>query len=82
MAFFYLKISRRGTEFTEIFFLYKSPFPYLFSAWDLMAIRPLFSPERIALNKGVDMQSGRLCMAARPLYAPHERMTLTLPALL
>jgi len=28
------------------------------------------------------MGSGRLCMAMTPMTAPHDRMTLTLPALL
>ena len=34
------------------------------------------------LSDAVDMSSGRLCMAMTPVTAPHDRMTLTLPALL
>jgi 6-phosphogluconolactonase len=34
------------------------------------------------LAKAVDMTSGNICMGITPLTAPHERMTLTLPALL
>jgi 6-phosphogluconolactonase len=34
------------------------------------------------LAVAVDMNSGRLCAAVRPQTAPHERMTLTLPAIL
>jgi 6-phosphogluconolactonase len=30
----------------------------------------------------VDMDSGKLCMAIAPVTAPHERMTLTLPAII
>ncbi len=34
------------------------------------------------LASAVDMESGRVCMGIAPVTAPHERMTLTLPALL
>jgi 6-phosphogluconolactonase len=39
-------------------------------------------PGAINLKAAVDMSSGRLCMAIRSPAAPHERMTLTLPAIL
>jgi len=34
------------------------------------------------LKEATDMQSGKRCMGIAPLSAPHERMTLTLPAIL
>ncbi|HIP39850.1 MAG TPA: 6-phosphogluconolactonase [Desulfocapsa sulfexigens] len=34
------------------------------------------------LPQATDMNSGKTCMAIAPLTAPHERMTLTLPAIL
>ena len=34
------------------------------------------------LAKATNMESGRTCMGIAPLTAPHERMTLTLPAIL
>ncbi|MCF8055854.1 MAG: 6-phosphogluconolactonase [Desulfocapsa sp.] len=34
------------------------------------------------LSRATDMNSGRICMGIAPLAAPHERMTLTLPAIL
>ena len=34
------------------------------------------------LDKATDMKSSRTCMGIAPLTAPHERMTLTLPAIL
>ena len=34
------------------------------------------------LNAATDMESGQTCMGIAPLTAPHERMTLTLPAIL
>jgi 6-phosphogluconolactonase len=34
------------------------------------------------LKKATNMQSTVTCMAIAPLTAPHERMTLTLPAIL
>ena len=34
------------------------------------------------LTAATDMQSGRTCMGLAPLTAPHERMSLTLPAIL
>jgi len=34
------------------------------------------------LAAATDMNSGKLCMGIAPLTAPHERMTLTLPAIL
>ena len=36
--------------------------------------------EKLAM--ATDMNSGRICMGIAPLTAPHERMTLTLPAIL
>lgn len=39
-------------------------------------------PTAIALPKGLDMASGRQCLAVEPRSAPHQRMTLTLPRLL
>ena len=39
-------------------------------------------PGAARLCDALDMASGRLCMAITPLTAPHDRMTLTLPALL
>ena len=39
-------------------------------------------PGSTQLGAATDMQSGKNCMAVTPVDAPHERMTLTLPALL
>ncbi len=39
-------------------------------------------PRSSRLSEALDMGSGRLCMAMTPVTAPHDRMTLTLPALL
>ena len=39
-------------------------------------------PESEALARGLDMHSGRDCIAVTPLYAPHQRMSMTLPRLL
>jgi len=39
-------------------------------------------PRASRLSDALDMGSGRLCMAMTPVTAPHDRMTLTLPALL
>ena len=39
-------------------------------------------PGATRLSDALDMGSGRLCMAMTPVTAPHDRMTLTLPALL
>tara|TARA_B110000881_G_scaffold168577_1_gene151992 strand:- start:59 stop:748 length:690 start_codon:yes stop_codon:yes gene_type:complete len=39
-------------------------------------------PGSEALNIGLDMESGRQCLAVQPLDAPHERMSMTLPRLL
>ena len=39
-------------------------------------------PGSEALNIGLDMESGRQCIAVQPLDAPHERMSMTLPRLL
>jgi 6-phosphogluconolactonase len=39
-------------------------------------------PQASRLNEALAMDSGRLCMGITPPVAPHERMTLTLPALL
>jgi 6-phosphogluconolactonase len=39
-------------------------------------------PEAVALEAGLDMSSGRNCIAVTPTAAPHERMSLTLPRLL
>jgi 6-phosphogluconolactonase len=39
-------------------------------------------PGSEALNMGLDMESGRQCLAVQPLDAPHERMSMTLPRLL
>ena len=39
-------------------------------------------PEAARLSNALDMGSGRLCMVIIPVTAPHDRMTLTLPALL
>lgn len=39
-------------------------------------------PGAANLDAAVDLHSGRVCMAIRPLATPHERMTLTLPAIL
>ena len=39
-------------------------------------------PGASRLIDAVDMNSGTLCMAITPVTAPHDRMTLTLPALL
>ena len=39
-------------------------------------------PKAARLGDALDMGSGRLCMAMTPVTAPHDRMTLTLPALL
>lgn len=34
------------------------------------------------INDGLDMSSGRTCIAVQPTTAPHQRISLTLPALL
>lgn len=39
-------------------------------------------PEARQFSAAVDANSGRICMGIKPLSAPHERMTLTLPAIL
>ena len=39
-------------------------------------------PGSAQLAAATDMHSGRICMAVTPADAPHERMTLTLPAIL
>ena len=39
-------------------------------------------PGAADLPRATDMDSGRLCMAIRPLSASHDRMTITLPALI
>lgn len=39
-------------------------------------------PDAAELTAALDMDSGKCCMATTPPAAPHERMTLTLPALL
>ena len=39
-------------------------------------------PGAANLDAAVDLHSGRVCMAIRPPATPHERMTLTLPAIL
>lgn len=39
-------------------------------------------PRAQKLAQAVDMQSGKICMGIAPSTAPHERMTLTLPAIL
>ena len=39
-------------------------------------------PGADTLEAAVDLHSGRICMAVRPPATPHERMTLTLPAIL
>ena len=39
-------------------------------------------PGADALQEAVSMDSGKLCIAISPSHAPHERMTLTLPAIL
>lgn len=41
-----------------------------------------FFPGAAALSQATDMHSGRLCVAIRPLTASHDRMTMTLPALI
>ena len=39
-------------------------------------------PEAARLSDALDMGSEKLCMAMTPVTVPHDRMTLTLPALL
>lgn len=39
-------------------------------------------PGALKLDAATNMQSGKICMGIAPLTAPHERMTLTLPAIL
>ncbi|MFA6497907.1 MAG: 6-phosphogluconolactonase [Desulfurivibrionaceae bacterium] len=39
-------------------------------------------PQAARLGEALALDSGQLCMAINPPAAPHERMTLTLPALL
>jgi 6-phosphogluconolactonase len=39
-------------------------------------------PGASGLKSAMDIHSGRLCMTIRPPVTPHERMTLTLPAIL
>lgn len=39
-------------------------------------------PGAARLAEATDMESGQICMGIAPVTAPHERMTLTLPAIL
>lgn len=39
-------------------------------------------PEAEALQAGLDMHSGKACLAVQPLHAPHQRISMTLPRLL
>lgn len=39
-------------------------------------------PGAVKLARATDMDSGKICMAIAPLTASHERMTLSLPAIL
>ena len=39
-------------------------------------------PGASALASGLDLNSGRSCLAVTPTEAPHERMSMTLPRLL
>ncbi len=39
-------------------------------------------PQATRLGEALSLDSGKLCLAITPPVAPHERMTLTLPALL
>ena len=39
-------------------------------------------PEAEALQAGLDLNSGRACLAVQPLHAPHQRISMTLPRLL
>lgn len=39
-------------------------------------------PQAARLGEALALESGKLCLAITPPVAPHERMTLTLPALL
>lgn len=39
-------------------------------------------PGAVALDAGLDLNSGRSCLAVTPTAAPHERISLTLPRLL
>jgi 6-phosphogluconolactonase len=39
-------------------------------------------PGAARLPQATDMNSGKICMGIAPVTAPHERMTLTLPAIL
>lgn len=39
-------------------------------------------PQASALAAGLDMQSGRACIAIEPVTAPHARLSMTLPRLL
>jgi len=39
-------------------------------------------PGAVRLPQATDMNSGKICVAIAPITAPHERMTLTLPAIL
>jgi len=39
-------------------------------------------PGAVKLAQATDMNSGKICMGIAPVTAPHERMTLTLPAIL
>lgn len=39
-------------------------------------------PDAAGLPLAIDMDSGRLCLAVRPGSASHDRMTMTLPALI
>jgi len=39
-------------------------------------------PGATALPEGLDMASGRQCLAVTPVSAPHQRMSMTLPRLL
>src|SRR5690606_35153175 len=39
-------------------------------------------PDAPELRRGLDMQSGKACVAMTPTAAPHQRMSLTLPRLL
>jgi len=39
-------------------------------------------PGAVKLPLATNMNSGKICMGIAPVTAPHERMTLTLPAIL